>query len=154
MKNQELLKVWLRDATIEDIPQIANLMSHLGYPTPVEEMEVKMLQILAHPDYRTILAIYQNEVVGFSGLMRGFSFERSGKYVRIISFVVKKEIRKMGVGKLLIEASEKWAIEQNADNVVISSGNRAERLDAHAFYQKVGYEIKSTGFFKSMLYIS
>lgn len=151
MEAQNINTPLLREATPNDIPAIAHLMGHLGYPTSLEEMEVKMGWILAHPDYHTILAIYQNEVVGFSGLMRGFSFERSGKYVRVISFVVKKEVRNMGIGKILINASEQWAIEQNADNVVISSGNRDERLDAHAFYQKVGYEIKSTGFFKSII---
>ena len=143
-------KVYIRDAGEGDVEAIAMLMGDLGYPSTSEEMEVKLKNIFPHPDYRVVLAILDGEVVGFSGLMKGFSFERSGTYVRIISFVVKKDIRNKGVGKLLIKASEDWAMELGADNVVISSGNREERMVAHAFYQKLGYVIKSSGFFKAM----
>ncbi len=142
--------VYIRDANTGDIEAIALLMDDLGYPTSVSEMQIKLNNIFVHPDYRTILAVLHNEIVGFSGLMRGFSFERSGKYVRIISFVVKKTVRNKGVGKLLIKASEEWALEQGADSVVISSGNRDERKAAHVFYQKCGYVIKSSGFFKPL----
>jgi GNAT superfamily N-acetyltransferase len=141
---------YIRDAHESDIEAITLLMHDLGYPNTVEEMTVKMKNIFSHFDYRTILAVLNGEVVGFSGLMKGLSFERSGHYVRIISFVVKKNARNKGIAKQLIKASEKWAIEQCADSVVISSGNREERLDAHAFYQKSGYSVKSSGFFKAM----
>jgi len=140
--------VYIREAHEGDIAAITGLMDDLGYPSEVSEMERKLKNIFSHPDYRTLLAVSNGEVLGFAGLMKGFSFERSGKYVRIISFVVKKEVRNRGVGKLLIKASEDWAIEQGADNVVISSGNRGERKAAHVFYQKCGYVIKSSGFFK------
>lgn len=143
-------EVYIRDACEDDIEAIALLMDDLGYPTSVSEMQNKIKNIFLHPDYRTIVALLNNEIVGFSGLMKGFSFERSGKYVRIISFVVKNGVRNKGIGKLLIQASEDWAIGQGADSVVISSGNRDERKAAHMFYQKLGYAIKSSGFFKQL----
>lgn len=143
-------EVYIRDAHEGDVETIALLMADLGYPTPVREMQTKLKKIFSHPDYRTIVAVLNNEIVGFSGLMRGLSFERSGKYVRVISFVVKKTIRNKGIGKLLIKASEEWALEQGADNVIISSGNREDRKVAHIFYQKMGYAIKSSGFFKEL----
>ena len=143
-------KVYIRDAHEGDVEAITLLMDDLGYPAPLDEMQVKLKNIFSHPDHRTIVAELNGEIVGFSGLMRGFSFERSGKYVRIISFVVKGTARNKGIGKLLIKASEEWAVEQGADNVVISSGNREERKAAHIFYQKLGYAIKSSGFFKQL----
>lgn len=143
-------KVLIREAGEEDVEAITKLMADLGYPTPFKEMQQKMRNIFAHPDYHTLLAVFNREIVGFSGLMKGLSFERSGNYVRIISFVVKKAQRNLGIGKLLIMESEAWAIEQGADSIIISSGNREERMAAHAFYQKAGYVIKSTGFFKSL----
>jgi len=143
-------EVYVRDAHDGDIEAITLLMDDLGYPTPLDEMQVKLMNIFAHPDYRTIVAELDGELVGFSGLMRGFSFERSGKYVRIIAFVVKETARNKGIGKLLIKASEDWAVKEGADNVVISSGNREERKAAHIFYQKLGYAIKSSGFFKQL----
>ena len=143
-------EVYIRDASYADAEAITILMDDLGYPTTLVDMKVKLTNIFAHPDYRTLVAVLCGEVVGFSGLMKGFSFERSGKYVRIISFVVKKTTRNKGIGKLLMEASEDWAIEQGADSVIISSGNREERKVAHVFYQKCGYAIKSSGFFKQL----
>jgi GNAT superfamily N-acetyltransferase len=145
--NDEIL---LRDAGKEDIEAITLLMDDLGYPTPLNEMKIHLENIFAHPDYRTIVAVLSGEIVGFSGLMKGFSFERSGKYVRIISFVVKKRARNKGIGQQLIKASEDWAVELGVDSVVISSGNRDERRAAHIFYQKMGYVIKSSGFFKPL----
>jgi GNAT superfamily N-acetyltransferase len=147
MLKEEIL---IRDAYKGDIEALTLLMDDLGYPTSQSDMEVRLKNIFAHPDYRTIVAVFNEEIVGFSGLMRGFSFERGGKYVRIIAFVVKKSIRNKGIGKQLIKASEDWAIQQGADNIVISSGNREERNAAHAFYQKMGYAIKSSGFFKQL----
>jgi hypothetical protein len=49
-----------------------------------------------------------------------------------------------------MKASEDWANEQDIDTIVISSGNREERKAAHIFYQKMGYAIKSSGFFKQL----
>jgi len=143
-------EVYIRDAVAADVEAITLLMGDLGYPAQPDEMQPKLKNIFAHPDYRTIVAELDGEIVGFSGLMRGFSFERSGKYVRINSFVVKGTARNKGIGKLLIKASEDWAVEQGADNVVISSGNRDDRKAAHIFYQKSGYAIKSSGFFKQL----
>lgn len=143
-------EIYIRDAHEGDVEAIALLMDELGYPTPVTEMQAKLKNIFSHPDYRTIVAVSNNEIVGFSGLMKGFSFERSGKYIRIISFVVKNDVRNKGIGKLLIKASEDWAVEQNIDTIVISSGNRDDRKAAHIFYQKMGYAIKSSGFFKQL----
>jgi len=143
-------EIYTRDASEADVEAITLLMDDLGYPNSVSEMRTKLKDIFSHPDYRTVVAVLNNEVVGFSGLMKGFSFERSGRYVRIISFVVKRSVRNKGIGSLLIKASEDWANELGADSVVISSGNREERKAAHVFYQKMGYAIKSSGFFKQL----
>ncbi|HEY4325580.1 MAG TPA: GNAT family N-acetyltransferase [Mucilaginibacter sp.] len=145
--NDEIL---LRDAEREDMEAITALMDDLGYPIPLSEMKIRLENIFTHPDYRTIVAVLNSEIVGFSGLMKGLSFERSGKYLRIISFVVKKNARNKGIGQQLINASEDWAVELGMDSVVISSGNRNERKAAHIFYQKMGYVIKSSGFFKPL----
>lgn len=143
-------EILIRDAGEDDMEALTLLMDDLGYQVPLNDMKVRLKNILAHPDYKTIVAVLNGEIVGFSGLMKGFSFERSGKYIRIISFVVKNNVRNKGIGKLLINASEDWAIEQDINTIVISSGNRDDRKAAHVFYQKMGYAIKSSGFFKQL----
>lgn len=143
-------QVIIRDATMVDVEELTALMTDLGYPTTLEEFTERFKNISAHPDYRTIIAEVNGEMVGMAGLSKNIFYEMNGNYMRILAFVIKQSARKLGIGKLLIEASEKWAIEQGLNTVVISSGNRAERDAAHAFYQKMGYAIKSSGFVKKL----
>jgi GNAT superfamily N-acetyltransferase len=141
-------QVMIRDANVNDIEELAILMNELGYPTSVDEMEARFKNIVIHPEYRTLLAVVNHEIVGMAGLTKGLYYEKNGIYVRILAFVVKQSSRKLGIGKLLIKAVEQWAQEQGISIILINSGNRDERLAAHAFYQKMGYDIKSSGFVK------
>jgi GNAT superfamily N-acetyltransferase len=143
-------QVIIRDAQKGDVEELTSLMTDLGYPTTLEEFTTRFENISAHPDYRTIVAEIGNEIVGMAGLSKNIFYEMNGNYMRILAFVVKQSSRKLGIGKILIEASEDWAKEQGLHTVVISSGNRAERDAAHVFYQKMGYAIKSSGFVKKL----
>ncbi len=143
-------EIIIRDAVENDLEQITALMTDLGYPTTLGEFSVRFKNISAHPDYRTIVAVLGDELVGMSGLSKNIYYEHNGMYMRILAFVVKQGRRELGIGKLLIKASEDWAVEQGLHTVVIGSGNRPEREAAHAFYQKQGYAIKSSGFVKKL----
>lgn len=140
----------IRDANVDDIQEITLLMSDLGYPATAAEMRARFKDIFAHTDYRTILAVAGTEIVGMAGLAKGLYYEKSGNYLRILAFVVKQSSRNQGIGELLLKASEQWAVEQGLNTVLINSGNRDERKAAHAFYHKMGYVIKSSGFVKEL----
>lgn len=146
MNNQ----VIIRDAHEGDIEALTVLMNDLSYPTTVAEMQERFKPIVVHPDYRTILAVINDEIVGMAGLHKGNFYEKNGMYLRILAFVVKQNVRNLGVGKILIKASEDWAMEQGLHTVIINSGNRDDRKVAHVFYHKMGYAIKSSGFVKQL----
>jgi GNAT superfamily N-acetyltransferase len=139
-----------RDAEPADIVALTGLMNELGYPTSAHDMVKRMAAIFAHPDYKTIVAVLNNEVVGMAGLYKGLHYEKNGSYMRITAFVVRHDQRNLGIGKLLIIAAEEWAVTQGINAVVISSRNSEERRAAHALYQKMGYSNKSAGFFKQL----
>ncbi len=143
-------QVIIRDAHECDIEELTLLMTDLGYPATLAEMRVRFKNIFAHPDYRTIIAVIDDEIVGMAGLCKGVYYEKNGLYLRILAFVVKQTRRELGIGKILIKASEDWAIDQGVNTVLINSGNRDERKAAHAFYQKMGYAVKSSGFVKEL----
>lgn len=145
-----LNQVILRDAQEGDVEIIAALMTDLSYPTTLAEMRARMGPIFVHPDYKTILAVYNDEIVGMAGLVKGNYYEKNGKYLRVLAFVVKETARNLGIGKILINACEEYAIEKGLNTVIINSGNRDDRKVAHVFYQKMGYEIKSSGFVKQI----
>jgi len=125
-------------------------MNELGYQTSVDEMQERFAGIAAHPDYKTIVAVLNNEVVGMAGLVRGIYYEKNGAYLRVVALVVKSSRRDQGIGKLLLDAAEKWAIGQGLNTVLINCGTREERKASHAFYEKMGYTVKSLGFIKKM----
>ena len=140
----------IRDADVNDLAALTGLMTDLGYPATLEEFTGRFKHIAVHPDYKTIVALAGDELVGMAGLSKNIYYEANGMYLRILAFVVKQNCRELGIGRLLIEASEQWALEQGLTTVFINSGNRAERDAAHAFYKKMGYAIKSSGFVKKL----
>lgn len=141
--------ITLRKATIQDVKELTQLMHQLGYPAIEKDIEERMQTILHHADYSTIMAFTpDNEAVGMIGMIKNYHFEHNGCYVRIGALVVKNECRKAGIGKLLMQQAEVWAKELGANALLLNSGNRDERVAAHAFYKKMGFEIKSSGFVK------
>jgi GNAT superfamily N-acetyltransferase len=125
-------------------------MNELGYPTTTAEMQARYKAFSAHADYATWVAVCNSQVVGMTGLLKNFYFEKNGICIRVGALVVNKGYRKMGLGKALLQKAIDWAIEVGAHQVVLNSGNREERRDAHAFYQHLGFEPKTTGFVKTI----
>ena len=142
--------VTTRNANGEDIKELTLLMNELGYFTTLEEMRGRFSKISAHPDYKTIVAISNDEVVGMVGLAKGLFYEKIGGYLRVLALVVKQSSRGMGTGKALLTAAENWAKEQGLMTVLINCGNRHEREHAQKFYHEMGYDIKSSGFVKQL----
>ncbi|WP_017185018.1 GNAT family N-acetyltransferase [Alkalibacillus haloalkaliphilus] len=140
----------IRDAKREDIESLAHLMGELGYPTTAEEMNHRMMKINSSDDYRTLVYEHNGKVIGMTGLIRGFHYENNDNYIRIVALVVDRRERGSGIGKALLNAAERWAKEQKASKLVLNSGNRGDREDAHHFYTSQGYEAKATGFYKKL----
>jgi GNAT superfamily N-acetyltransferase len=140
----------IRQATDGDVPALALLMNELGYPTTVAEMQNRYNLLQSHPDYATWVAVCNNQVAGMIGLLRNIYYEKNGAYIRVGALVVNKEFRKMGLGKALLQKATDWAIELGAGQVILNSGNREERKEAHIFYQHQGFEPKTTGFVKTV----
>jgi N-acetylglutamate synthase-like GNAT family acetyltransferase len=140
----------IRQATAKDIPALAELMNELGYPTTVVDMQQRFELLQSHADYLTWVAVFNNQVVGMIGLIRNIYYEKNGLYIRVGALVVNKAFRKMGLGKCLLQKATDWAIESGITQIYLTSGNREERIAAHAFYKHLGFEPRSTGFVKTL----
>jgi GNAT superfamily N-acetyltransferase len=138
----------IRHATDDDVPALASLMNELGYSTTVADMQSRYALLKNHTDYATWVAVCNNEVAGMIGLFRNIYYEKNGLYIRVGALVVNKAFRKMGLGKALLQKAFDWAVETGASQVLLNSGNRDERKEAHAFYQHLGFEPKTIGFVK------
>ena len=144
------VKPSIRDAASSDLKDLSLLISELGYATSIQEMKIRFDMISNHSDYKTIVAVIDGEIVGMAGLCKGLFYEMNGMYMRVLALIVKQKNRKQSIGKLLMAASESWAIEQGLKSVFINCGNRAERKEAHSFYEAIGYNVKSSGYVKKL----
>lgn len=119
----------------------------LKYQDSVNEQAIKRLQrIQNHEDYHTIVALEEEEVIGFIGLWKGIAYEFEEQYIRVIALAVDITYQKRGVGTKLVEAAEQYAFEQGIHIVSLNSG--LEREEAHRFYERKGYMKKGYSFVK------
>ena len=147
MQNKNLI---IREADPADIPALTELMNELGYHTTVDEMKTRFENFQNHQDYKTFIAVTDNEISGIVGLTKNFSYEQNGIYVRVLALVTHTKLRQKGIGKKLMEVAENWAREIGAEKILLNCGNRKERAIAHLFYEKVGYHVKSSGYIKKL----
>ena len=141
----------IREAISHDVTELAQLMGQLGYPTSTEEMQVRMNNIKSNSNYHTLVVEFEGSIVGMAGVSIGYFYELDGSYARILAFVVDFNYRKQGIGANLIHKAEEWARKQGVTSIVLNSGIRPERLNAHQFYKSVGYEERSIGFAKNLI---
>lgn len=137
----------LRDATLEDAPVLARLMGALGYPSDEEAVRNGLEAIMAHPDYRTVLAELDGAVVGMVGMRRGLRWE-GAPFVQLAALVVDEAAQGRGVGTALVRETEAWARAQGAGMITLNSGHHREA--AHRFYKKLGYEPTGLRFLKRL----
>jgi len=147
MQNRNLI---IRDAEPADIPALTELMNELGYYTTMDEMKKRFENIQSHQDYKTFIAITDTAISGMAGATKNFSYEQNGIYVRVLALVTHRKFRQQAIGKKLMEFVENWAREIGAEKILLNCGNREERAIARLFYEKIGYQVKSSGFIKKL----
>ncbi|MCD2425606.1 GNAT family N-acetyltransferase [Niabella pedocola] len=140
----------IRDYEQKDLAAVTGLTCELGYPTTTAAMQLRMNAISGNAHYRTLVAVIDNQVVGYAGLATGWYWEKNGTFLRIQALVVHKDHRKARVGKQLLDAAAAHARTIGAGALLLNSGNRPEREAAHQFYPKMGFEAVSTGYVKKI----
>ncbi len=138
----------VREAEERDLGVLAELMTELGYPTSVEEMNRRLEEISADPSYCTLVAETDGQVLGVVGLHLERFYEKNEPCARLMALVVGSEHRDRGVGRALISAAEDWARRRGAGEVMLTTHKR--RADAHRFYRNVGYEATGYRFYKEL----
>ncbi|MGE7625025.1 GNAT family N-acetyltransferase [Viridibacillus sp. NPDC096237] len=142
---------FIRYANENDLADITYLMDELGYKTTQLEMKERLKKLSSYSDYHTFVAEIDHQVVGLLGLHIGLAYEFSGCYGRILCMVVNRKFRRMGIDQQLVAEAEKQIIKNEGNAIVLNSGNRVERADAHKFYLDLGYSLKSSGFVKKLV---
>jgi GNAT superfamily N-acetyltransferase len=118
------------------------LAEQLGYPCTPQEVERHLTVMQDTKQYAIYVAELANrEIAGWIGAHVSRSAELDS-FVEINGLVVAKKVRSRGVGKLLLEAAERWALSYGCDAIAVRPN--VKRHDAHRFYGKNGYEWTKT----------
>jgi ribosomal protein S18 acetylase RimI-like enzyme len=139
---------WIRDAELNDAPQLAVLMCELGYETKRGEMETRLKLILSNPAFKTFVAIMDRGVCGMIGTFTCPSYEHNDPSGRIVALVTLGTARRRGVGRALVATAEKDFAQRGITRVALDT--RLTREDAHKFYESLGYERNGLRFVKQL----
>lgn len=138
----------IRPAAASDAPAIGQLVTQLGYPTSAEAMRIRLGNLLARPDYVTLVAESSGRIVGVAAAYLSSALEFDGSAGRLSGLVVDPSCRGRGVGRSLVERIEAWARERGARKITLTSKHR--RIEAHAFYRRLGYTETGLRFAKEL----
>lgn len=86
---------------------------------------------------RVLVAVVDGRVVGLAGLDYAWLFHADLPTARLMSIVVDEAFRGRGIGRRLVEAAVEQARAWGCDRLELTS--RLERVEAHSFYESVGF---------------
>lgn len=137
----------VRTAVAGDAPQIAHLLGELGYPA-TEAFALDRLTFLAdRPDDAVFVVDCAGELAGFLSFHISPLFHAAGNMGRITAMAVGRQFQRRGVGRQLVAAAEQFAWTHGCLRIEVTSGDH--RLDAHAFYEAMGFRVDIRRFIKS-----
>lgn len=135
-------RVCIRPAATRDAARIAELCGHLGYPSTSEEVAQRLRRLSDDPQHATYIA---ERCDGQDvGMLIGWLHVEERHLIEVdlraevTALIVAEEYRRSGAGRLLMEQAEVWAASRGCGMMVLRSN--VIRADAHAFYEKLGYE--------------
>jgi GNAT superfamily N-acetyltransferase len=140
-------QIVVRRAAVEDAERVVALSTQLGYPTSPEDSQRYLARVARDASHVVFAAAEDGWVVGWGHVRALMHDDRAAE---IEGLVVDEAYRGRGIGRLLIEASERWMRERGCSTAFVRSGITRER--AHRFYEGLGYENTKTSLtFRKML---
>lgn len=130
------MAVTIRAAQNSDAEAIAALTIQLGYRVEASGVADRLSRILSRTDQQVLVADSGGRAIGWIHVVATEAID-SPPFVLIAGLVVDRTSRHQGIGRQLVAQAEKWALRQGCSIVRLSSNTR--RLEAHAFYERVGY---------------
>lgn len=119
---RNLLEINVKDYGVEKVQEMA------------KDFTVEKLKDALKNRKKVFVAVKDNEVVGTAGI--DVSWYNPDEYY-ILTVFVKPENHGEGIGRLLIQAIEDYAIHSNFRKLIIPAS-----ITAHEFYYKLGYRYK------------
>jgi GNAT superfamily N-acetyltransferase len=114
-------------------------------PAALPDYERAFEAIAADPKVTLYVARHAGEVVGTFQLVLFQALLRHGALIAIAEAVhVRPDTRGLGIGRAMMEFALAEARRRGAASIQLTSNKK--RLDAHRFYERVGFERRHEGF--------
>lgn len=121
----------------------------LGHYYPMKATEQKLRTLIQNESHRIIVAIINNEVVGYAHACN-YDVLYGPHMKDLLAIAVSEKHRHHGIGSALLEQIENWARATGAKGVRLVTNKI--RVGAHAFYRNRGYTCtKDQKNFKKMI---
>ena len=137
----------IRAARTGDVPTLVNLIRDLGYEVDEHGVRARLGELASQG--RPTLIAETDRIVGCITLGITPVLHRPRPVGRITMLVVAEDMRGQGLGRLLVEAGEHYLREAGCGLIEVTSNLR--RADAHAFYERLGYERTSYRFYRPLI---
>ena len=134
------LTVRIRPATENDFGGVLSLFGQL-WPEKVlnrESQQAIYNAMLESEGYELFCAEKEGAIAGFASLSIQHNFWQEGYILYIATMIVDEKHRRQGIGTALIREIEKIARERDCKRIELESA--FHRKEAHAFYEKMGFE--------------
>lgn len=138
----------IRAARLEDAAELARLFTELGHAATEPEIHARWNAWQANGNVGLVVDGADGELLGAATLHQTSVLHRPTAVGRISALIVDARHRGTGVGRALVNAAERMLAEAGCGTVEVTSNMR--RADAHAFYQRLGYELTSARFMKRL----
>jgi len=144
----KFMPVSLRRPIEADANLIASLLAELGYQSGEADVRYRLRRSLNSDTSCFLVAQSASEVIGFVSAELVPYFPNGSTICRITGLVVSTLHRGNGVGKKLLAGAVDFARENHCSGIEITSAEH--RLDAHRFYQRLGFTRTSFRFFQTL----
>jgi predicted N-acetyltransferase YhbS len=129
----------LRAPREADAARIARLLDQFGYPADAANVGSRLARMIANPATYALVAIADRTVIGIGAMHFIDILEGDRPLAALVLLIVDERHREQGVGTALVEALEHEAEARGSFGVSVHSGK--QRIGAHAFYERLGYEL-------------
>jgi N-acetylglutamate synthase-like GNAT family acetyltransferase len=142
------MTVLLRRATKADAKHVALLLTELGYPSMEADVQDRLVHSLHRYSSCFVVAQSAGEVIGLISAELVPYFPNGSTICRVTSLVVSSHHRGRGLGERLLAGVADFAREHHCSGIEITSAEH--RVEAHHFYQKLGFSRTSFRFFQAL----
>lgn len=135
------MDVSIQVATANHLKGIHALVQEWGYVVSEPETLEWLQALIASSNHQVFVAVAGKSVLGWISAEQRISLGH-GVVSEITGLVVGSTSRRLGIGRLLVAATEDWSRKLGLSRMVVRSNVR--RVEAHAFYPSIGFELTKT----------